>query len=151
MKVFKFFASALFVFGVLTPEAALCYEHVQPIQGDIVKIDQPVTLPWSDQNKDSSTIRGDIVKIDQPGNILVVKAGKAEVTLYLVPDTAIRSGKSIKLASEKDAFAGFTIGERIGATYITDAQGKKLAHSILKLKQNKKTNNKNESDTGKRR
>jgi hypothetical protein len=108
MRYGLFFGAMLLCVHTVTP--ALGHEHVKPI-------------------------RGEIVKIDQTANVLIVKAGKDEVTLYLMPDTAVRSGKAIKLAYEKDAFAEFAVGERIGVSYITDAQGKKLAHSILKLKQ----------------
>lgn len=110
MRYGKYFIASVIVLSGLMFQMALAHEHDKPV-------------------------RGEIVKIDQPGNILIVKAGKVEVTLHLLPDTAVRSGKVIKLAYEKDAFADFTVGERIGVTYITDAQGNKLAHSILKLKQ----------------
>ncbi len=82
-------------------------------------------------------LRGELIKIDPTNNFIVIRTteGKKaeEVTLYIVPDTAVRVGEKIKLGYEKDAFSEFKIGDKIGVTYLVDAQDKKIAHSILKL------------------
>lgn len=96
----------------------------------LLVLSMPVTMSGHEHVK---PVKGEIVKIDQQGNILVVRAGKEDIALQLLPDTAVRSGKIIKLAYEKDAFSDFKVGDRVGVTYITDAKGNKLAHSILRL------------------
>ncbi len=97
-----------------------------------------LALPFHEAvSAERTSIRGELVKFDGANNILVIKttAGKKaeEIVLQIVPDTAVRAGEKIRLGFEKDAFSELKVGDQIGATYLTDAQNNKIAHSILKL------------------
>jgi formylmethanofuran dehydrogenase subunit E len=83
------------------------------------------------------TLRGALVKIDAKNNFLAIRTltgqKMEEVTLQILPDTAVQIGEDFKLGFEKDAFSTFKAGDKIGLTYFTDATEQKVAHSVWKL------------------